>query len=154
MGMFNRLFGKSSSESTAIIERSIEGIELCTSIDVFENQPEWEELFGPLKEIFESGIPNPDVSRIYVKESENKSVVCGFLNDSLYKVAITLAVIEKDTYFTQFQQKYGKGNKIRRGYFEWENNNTKLELMEAGPQLNIYLTDKNLLLKEYSLSRD
>lgn len=56
MSLMNRLFGSQFKQTKSEIQRSLEGIELETRIENFENTLDWEELEGPLKVMLKSVI--------------------------------------------------------------------------------------------------
>lgn len=148
MGIFDRLFGLSSSKSSIDLQRSLERIQLGTTVDVFESDSAWEEIVGSEKAMFGSSLSG---ERLFMTSSGDRQFVCGFVFDKLYKIGIKAPASDTDFYLKQFTDKYGRPIKPERGCYMWENDNTALELMTSGPQLNILLTDKNLLKKAYGV---
>ena len=131
------------------LQRSLEGIQLGTMVGIFESDPVWKEMIGQEKIMFDSGLPD---ERFFMTSSGDKQFMCGFVLDKVYKVSIVVSISYTKFYLKQFTNKYGDPiNEPERGLYIWENNITALELMTSGPQLNIILTDKNLLKKAYGI---
>ena len=55
------------------------------------------------------------------------------------------------SFIEKFSEKYGKPSKLKKSFLRWEDDNTTLEVSTRGPQSNIMLTDKQLLLNAHSL---
>jgi len=147
--LFNKIFLKFVRSKIPIIQRSIYGINLKQNIEDFQEVDGWEALHGNMKEIFEVGLPDTKISDVLSNNLLDVWIVCGFLRKVLYKIGCVIPTKEKSTILTKFRQEYGRGKKIRSGYFEWEDENTKLEFQDVGIQIHIYLTDKELLLNEF-----
>jgi len=131
------------------LQKSLEGIQLGTMVSIFESDPVWKEMIGQEKIMFESGLPD---ERFFMTSPGNKQFMCGFVFDKVYKVSIVAPISYTKFYLKQFTNKYGGPiNEPDPGLYIWENKNTALELMTSGPQLNIILTDKNLLKKAYGI---
>jgi len=143
-GIFDRLFRPSSSKSSIDLQRSLEGIQLGTTVELFESDSAWQEIVEPEKAMFESGLLG---EKLFMMSSGDKQFVCGFVFDKLYKVGITAPASDTDFYLKQFTDKYGRPIKPEFGCYMWENDNIGLELIKGEAQLNIFLTDKNLLKK-------
>ena len=137
------------SEQLIDLQKSLEGIQLGTMVSIFESDPVWKEMIGQEKIMFESGLPD---ERFFMTSPGDKQFMCGFVFDKVYKVSIVAPISYTKFYLKQFTNKYGGPiNEPERGLYIWENKNTALELMTSGPQLNIILTDKNLLKKAYGI---
>ena len=131
------------------LQKSLEGIQLGTMVSIFESDPIWKEMIGQEKIMFESGLPD---ERFFMTSPGDKQFMCGFVFDKVYKVSIVAPISYTKFYLKQFTNKYGDPiNEPERGLYIWEDKNTALELMTSGPQLNIILTDKNLLKKAYGI---
>lgn len=125
------------------IDRSIEEIQLGASIEEIEHDPHWEEISGPDKMIFDSGISG---ERLFTTSSGTPRV-CGFIKSKIYKIAMAVDGEEAESYMSNFSQKYGRPNKPKKGTYSWEDKLTSLEVNLSKHQANIMLTDKGLLLE-------
>jgi len=135
------------NETSKNIERSLEGIQLGTPIENFENNPDWYEITGPEKAMFESGLSG---ERLFAT-SHGTPRMCGCVFDKVYKISVMISPSEGNSYLKEFMEKYGRPSKPRKGWYAWDNENVNLEFILGGPQTNIMLTDKQLLMKAHGL---
>jgi hypothetical protein len=148
MGILDFL-GIRSRKPNAAIERSIQRFQLGTSAKTFEKDPQWQELTGPEKMMFYSGLAD---ERLFSAAS-GAPCMCGFVNDRLYKIAMGVEASQADSYTTLFSQKYGRPSKPKSRTYLWEDDATSLEINVREPQANVMLTDKHLLGEAYRHGR-
>lgn len=129
---YGNMFFVLGRKSIINLPRSLEGIQLGTPINAFENNPEWKE---HLDHSF-SG------QRVFSEYANGKQFVCHFEFDRLHLISLTTFTSQTDFYLKQFTDKYGIPNRLKRNHYVWENDATHL-LLVKGHELSIIMEDKN-----------
>lgn len=124
------------AKTTTNLDNSLEGLQLGATIDAFVRDPEWKEVFGLEKKIFDPGLSLAKHERLYKKISGEKIFYCGFVFGKLYKISLSTTTADADLYWRKFSDSYGKAKQINTNWCVWENDKVSLELMKS-PQGNI-----------------
>lgn len=143
MGIFDFLTGSNSGYAKNL-ERSLAGINLGTEQSFFECDSDWEELKGPAKAQFQSGLPN---EKIFVSTGNNL-VVCGCVLNQVYKIAYVVETTDGHIRVSGLTQQYGQPKK-KGALHTWQNETISLEVSVRSTQVNMMLTDRQLLTKAY-----
>ena len=126
------MFFELGIKSIIKILRSLEGIELGTMINVFENNSKW-------KEVFNHSFSDQRVFQMY---SGGKQFVCHCEFNRLHLIGLTTFVAQTDFYLKQFTEKYGIPNRPKRNEYLWTDDSTGLLLVKRR-ELSILMEDKN-----------
>jgi hypothetical protein len=149
------------------VPRELEGVRLGTDIDNLAMGLGWRELSDPEKALFhgvgeasltedarwrEMGEPEKNVfrtlsddERLFARDDEDRSVVCGAYMGHVYKIALLVGSELEGCYVRAYRRFYGEPARPKLDWYKWGDENTTLELQAAGPQLNIMLTDRSVI---------
>lgn len=135
-----------------VIQRELAGVQLCTFAGAFEVHPGWQEMEEEKRSMFGPGFPE---ERIFDKISGDKLIVCGCIFDKVYKIGIQAPLSYTDFYLSQFTGEYGQAARNRQGWYEWEDDNTCLQVTTGFEEslLAVFLTDKELLMEGWEKLR-
>ncbi len=132
-----------SGEAKDVLERSLKGIQLGTSVESFENSSKWKEVVGLEKTFFEIATIQIKNVRIFKMSSGRESFVCECALGKCFQIELIAPASETNAYVKEFTAKYGPPDEARKGSYIWEDNNVYLEI-KKGPHMNIFLVDKIL----------